>query len=286
MGVEERHVRLKPLPSDIGGRLETVASVLLQHPVRLGYLFGSAARDPARASDVDIAVLPEQGFSYTALYADLSAALGTDRLDLADLRFATPLLQWQVVTGGRRLVATSDLEAAVYEQAARSRYRDHRVWWTGRAATPGGALAMTMRRDLILQSLAELERVAQELEKYRSVSADALARDLSLRWTVERGLLAGLGIVFRVAEHILAAHFHRAPDTYEGLLTDLRDCGVLPEELYARLRGSGGFRNVLVHEYVTVDLKEIENSLHGAPFTFRAFGEAVSGWLARLADAP
>jgi uncharacterized protein YutE (UPF0331/DUF86 family)/predicted nucleotidyltransferase len=278
VGLKEKHARLKPLPSDIGRRLDMVASVLVRHPVRLGYVFGSAVRDPAAASDVDLAVLPEDGFSYAALYADLSTTLGTDRLDLADLRFASALLQWEAVTTGRRLLVASDLEAAVYEQAVRSRYRDHRLRWLRRTA-PGGALAMSIRRDLILQSLAELERVAQELDKYQSITADALARDLSLRWTVERGLLAGLGLVFHVAEHILAAHFHRTPDTYEGLLADLRDCGVLPEDLHSRLRGSGGFRNVLVHEYVRVDLKEVEAALHTAPSVFRAFGEAVSEWL-------
>lgn len=284
VGLKEKHARLKPLPPDIERRLDMVMSVLLRHPVRLAYVFGSAARNPAAASDVDLAVLPDDGFSYTRLYADLSSLLGTDRLDLADLRSATPLLQWEVVTTGRRVLAISDLEAAVFEQTVRNRYRDHRVRSRRRTAVPGGARAMSIRRDLIQHSLDDLERVAQELDRYRHVTADALARDLSLRWTVERGLLAGLSLVFQVAEHILAAHFRRFPDTYEGLLAELRDCGVLPEPLYARLRGSGGFRNVLVHEYIKVDLKEVQAALVGAPSAFRAFGQAVSAWLASLPE--
>ncbi len=282
MGVKERHARLKPLPADIERRLEAVSAVVRRHPVRLAYVFGSIVRDPTAASDVDLAVLPDCGFSFPAVYADLSAALGTDRLDLVDLRQASPLLQWEVVTTGRRLWPASPHEAAAYERAVYGRYRDHRVRWIRLTAATGGMSPMILRRDLIAQALVELERVADELEKYRHATAEDLAADLSLRWTVERGLLAGLGLVFQVAEHILAAQFHRTPDTYEGLLSELRACGVLPDEVYGRLRGAGGFRNVLVHEYVRIDLKEVASTLHTAPDAFRAFGEAVSAWLRRL----
>lgn len=101
---------------------------------------------------------------------------------------------------------------------------------------------MAIRRDFIHESLADLDGVAAELEKHSGATAVAMARDLSLRWTVERGLLAGLTLVFQVCEHILAAHFHRYPETYEGLLQELRDAGVLPPAVYERLKGSGGFR--------------------------------------------
>ncbi|MDQ7848890.1 MAG: nucleotidyltransferase domain-containing protein, partial [Armatimonadota bacterium] len=116
MGIKERYARLPPLPPDISRRLEALPSVLVGHPLRLAYLFGSAARDPATASDIDLAVLPADGFSYARLYADLSRALGTDRLDLADMRCASVLLQWEVVATGRLLEAASPEEAAAYER--------------------------------------------------------------------------------------------------------------------------------------------------------------------------
>jgi len=283
VGIKERYSRLRPLPPDISRRLEALPAVLAGHPLRLAYLFGSAARDPATASDVDLAVLPADGFSYPGLYADLSTALGTDRLDLADLRCASVLLQWEAVTTGRLLLAASPAEAAAYERLVRARYRDHRLRWGHRKTISGGG-AMAIRRDFIHESLADLDQVAAELEKYASVTAQAMARDLSLRWTVERGLLAGLTILFTVCEHILAAHFRRYPETYEGLLQELHHAGVLPPALYERLKGSGGFRNVLVHEYVRVDLEQLAAALRGAPATFREFARAVEEWLAGVPE--
>jgi len=72
---------------------------------------------------------------------------------------------------------------------------------------------VTIKQAFISQALQELGRVTTELERYASVTGDQLKGDLSLRWTVERGLLAGLGLVFQVADHILSRHFHRAPDS-------------------------------------------------------------------------
>ncbi|MDR7426661.1 MAG: DUF86 domain-containing protein [Armatimonadota bacterium] len=67
-------------------------------------------------------------------------------------------------------------------------------------------------------------------------------------------------------------------------MQELRDAGVLPPSLYEKLRGSGGFRNVLVHEYVRVDLGEVAAALHGVPNTFRGFIRAVEEWLHNLPE--
>lgn len=90
MGVRERYARQPPLPPDVIQRLGVLEALFRRYPVRLVYLFGSIARGDPRAADVDLAVLPEEDLSLPQLYADLSLALGTDRLDLVDLRSAPP----------------------------------------------------------------------------------------------------------------------------------------------------------------------------------------------------
>ena len=276
MSVKEKYAHLRPLPPDITRRLQQVPMVLQRHPLRLAYLFGSAAREISESADIDLAVLPEAGFSYTTLYADLSQTLGTDRLDLVDLRFAPLFLQWEVVERGRPLVVQSEEERFHFERGVRMRYRDERQRWCRYiAVVQGGAAAMAVQRDFVVRALAELERVVQELEKYQGTTAQGMAANLSLRWTVERGLLAGLTLLFQVADHILTAHFRRTAETYEGLLLELYTCGVLSEGLYGQLRGAGGFRNVLVHEYISIDLNEVAHTLQKAPEVLRAFAEVL-----------
>ncbi len=92
--------------------------------MRLAYLFGSAADAPAHSQDIDIAVLPDEGFSYRALYADLSLLLHTDRLDLVDLRFASVYLQDEILQHGRCVYARSQAEQEAFERGKRTHIRE------------------------------------------------------------------------------------------------------------------------------------------------------------------
>jgi len=92
---------------------ETVSDVLADHPVRLGLLFGSRAREEAHeSSDVDVAVVFEDlepgDPRYTdvlfGLGADLAIALGTDDVDVVDLRRASPALVRVAFADGTVLV--------------------------------------------------------------------------------------------------------------------------------------------------------------------------------------
>lgn len=168
MSVKEKYAHLRPLPPDITRRLQQVPMVLERHPLRLAYLFGSAAREIGESADIDLAVLPEAGFSYPTLYADLSQTLGTDRLDLVDLRFAPLFLQWEVVERGRPLVVRSEEERLRFERGVRMRYRDERRRWCRYAAVvQGGTVAMAVQRDFVVRALAELERSPTPSRKHR-----------------------------------------------------------------------------------------------------------------------
>ena len=90
MGVRERYARRPPMPPDVLQRLAGLEALFRRHPLRLAYLGGAIARGDPCAADVDLAVLPEEDLSLPQLYADLSLALGTDRLDLVALRAAPP----------------------------------------------------------------------------------------------------------------------------------------------------------------------------------------------------
>ena len=98
---------------------DRVAATLAEHPVRVGFLFGSQARgDFHDKSDVDVAVVfentapgePNHMDKRLALGSDLALALQTDDVDLVDLRSAPSSLIRAAVRDGDRLVG-SDVDA-------------------------------------------------------------------------------------------------------------------------------------------------------------------------------
>ena len=81
------------------------------------YAFGSRARGEATSdSDLDLAVLvegkadPVQLWELAGELADIAGCT----VDLLDLRQASTVMQYQIVTGGRRLWA-KDVQAPLYE---------------------------------------------------------------------------------------------------------------------------------------------------------------------------
>jgi predicted nucleotidyltransferase len=111
---------------------ETVTATLAEHPVSVGFLFGSRARGEAYdQSDVDVAVAFEDTSpresshvdAHLALGADLVLALGTDDVSLIDLHAASQPLVRVVLRDGDRLVGTNTdvrrLREAILDDADR-----------------------------------------------------------------------------------------------------------------------------------------------------------------------
>lgn len=140
---------------------------------------------------------------------------------------------------------------------------------------------MILRRELLEERLQELDEILGELRKYRYTTGEMLRSDLGRRWIVERGLIAAAAIIFDIADHILVGHFGLYAETYEESLELLRERAVISEELYRRIRGLGGFRNILVHRYLDIDPQEVLDNFGKGLEVFPAFGREVLAWLDR-----
>src|SRR2546425_1041911 len=93
--------------------------------LRLLVLFGSAARDGARSeSDIDLAVQCDGPADLDAHYLAIAPRLGTDRLDLIDLRRAGPLLGMALARTGRPLFAREPGAFPEFKSLASRRYCD------------------------------------------------------------------------------------------------------------------------------------------------------------------
>ena len=135
-------------------------------------------------------------------------------------------------------------------------------------------------RALVLRHLQSLEAGVRELEPYRGTSADELRRGPLLAWGVEHGLQLCAQNVLDIATH-LAAAAGRSTDEYRSSIERLAEIGVLPGAFAASLGRLAGFRNILVHGYLDVDLEKVAQHLRDELDDFRAFAQHVEAYLAR-----
>jgi len=139
---------------------------------------------------------------------------------------------------------------------------------------------MILRRQVIEESLDYLGAIVGRLEKLRAADRERFFNSGDLQWAAERGLQLGAQSVLDIGAHILAGHFGARPADYEDVIRLLAAHGVMSPGLESRLRGLGGFRNILVHGYREIDEAKVYDFLQHDSAVFRDFANAVEAWLA------
>ena len=139
-------------------------------------------------------------------------------------------------------------------------------------------------------------RVDRRLERIE-VTSDALAATAStpladllvnddLVAATERRLQVAVQAAIDVAAHIAAASVWPTAEGYSAVFEPLSRHGVLDAELARRLAMAAGLRNLLVHDYLEVDIARLHASLAADVADLRAFVHAVVTWLAEPAPTP
>lgn len=146
--------------------------------------------------------------------------------------------------------------------------------------TSGEVDAAVVRRHL-----AALTEALANLRRHWARSADELRANADLRWTVERGLQLCVQNVLDVASHLVVARGLDAAE-YATAIERLAEISVLSTEFAARLRPLAGFRNVLVHGYLQVDLDVVTRVLKHNLSDLEQFAACVEAYLARSGGSP
>jgi uncharacterized protein YutE (UPF0331/DUF86 family)/predicted nucleotidyltransferase len=246
----------EPAPDAIAAALAGVLAELPEVDVAAAWLFGSAARGALhRESDVDVGVLlrwdrhRDRADRFDAgirLAGRLQAALRRP-VDLVVLNDAPPLLGRAFVTGGRPLLIRDP-------EAAHRHVRDVQL----RAADLAPWLQRLRQRKR--ESLRGWRHLAHLRGLRPRVSRGALEQDLSLHNDVLFSLLTVCQLVIDVAGELAARRGDRFEDDTDAVRQLGRDPR-FPETLVRELERLPGFRNVLIHEYVALDLDRVVDAL-------------------------
>lgn len=143
---------------------------------------------------------------------------------------------------------------------------------------------MIVRRRVIDDRLRRLRQVVRNLEELQEIPRDEFVASFRNYWLAERGLQLAAEAVFDVGNHVLAGEFNVHPDDYEGVIQKLADQEVISRELRERLRGLGGFRNILVHEYLEVDVGRVHDFLQEGLDDFILYAEEIEEFLERSGE--
>jgi uncharacterized protein YutE (UPF0331/DUF86 family) len=143
---------------------------------------------------------------------------------------------------------------------------------------------MTSEFAGIERRLDELSERLARLEPLRDKSRSEFDQDPYLRDIVERNLEVAAQSCIDISHRIISLEGARKPIDYYDAILRMGELSVLPADFARHLAPLAGFRNVLVHEYLTVDWDEVYGTLHRLEDLER-FAEYIRSWLGQRASS-
>ena len=261
--------------------------------VRLAYLFGSRARGAARPdSDVDVAVLVDDACVTTPtrvketmwrLVPAMAGDVRSDLIDLVLLNEAPALLRHRVIRDGVLLTARTDAERARF---ARRTIRDHQdIEPRLRAFTRWRIRRLKEERheivdtELLRRRLVALDDYVRRLLRLCRTRESDYVSDSNVRDLAARYLHLAVEAAIDVGNHWNCAAGRRTPESNQDSFVVLQEAGELHPALSKRLQDWAGFRDVLVHDYLTLDHRIVHRKIRRDLGDFDAFRRWALGRL-------
>lgn len=113
----------------------------------------------------------------------------------------------------------------------------------------------------LVSCLRELSDSLDDWSRYISVSCDQFRSDRDTRNMVLHAMLVSIQSSIDIATEIIAMKRLRRPVSYRDTFGVLADAGLLSGEIAGRLSDLASFRNVLVHNYMELDLIQVHRIL-------------------------
>ncbi|UYU18922.1 MULTISPECIES: type VII toxin-antitoxin system HepT family RNase toxin [Methanoculleus] len=119
--------------------------------------------------------------------------------------------------------------------------------------------------------MRELEEALRDWERYQRIPKEQFLQDRDTQNMVHHAMLLSIQSALDIATDVIAEERLRKPFTYRETFEVLAGEGIIPESLARDLSNLAGFRNVLVHIYWNLDLKQVYAILQHDLTVLRAF---------------
>lgn len=135
--------------------------------------------------------------------------------------------------------------------------------------------------DVVARRILALNEALGALARPDAGDPQALAADPVLRAAVERWLHVAIEACLDVAYHVVASEGWAPPEAGRAAFASLATHGRIPLDLARRLGGAAALRNILVHDYVSVDLDRLARVVREDLDDLRIFGALAGEWIIR-----
>ncbi|MEZ0344493.1 MAG: DUF86 domain-containing protein [Caldimicrobium sp.] len=110
---------------------------------------------------------------------------------------------------------------------------------------------------ILLKLLERLERALKRLESKKGVSFEEFEKNWEIHGAIIHELQVAIQAIIDIGTHLISELGLRSPNFYREIADILAEKNIIPRDYAETLKKIIAFRNILVHEYVELDLREI-----------------------------
>jgi uncharacterized protein YutE (UPF0331/DUF86 family) len=137
-------------------------------------------------------------------------------------------------------------------------------------------------KKTIKERLSKLDEVINKLEECKKASKEDFLIDFRISDSAMHNLVLGIEIIFDIGNHILNEVFQQHPKEYKEIIEMLGECKVVPKKFAKENVNMAKFRNLIIHQYLKIDLNLVYDYLQKAPDIFRKFAKHFQKFLDKI----
>jgi uncharacterized protein YutE (UPF0331/DUF86 family) len=145
---------------------------------------------------------------------------------------------------------------------------------------------MTIKPQVVIGLLRSLQERIDQLQQLQAFSLKELTEDF-MKWNALLHLLqVSVEIVTDVCAHLLTGLGGDVPDSHRLIIRKMSEpnLNILPADFANQISAMVGFRNIVVHNYLTVDPEKVANFLYNHLDDLRAFRAYIYEYLQRAGN--
>ena len=134
-------------------------------------------------------------------------------------------------------------------------------------------------RELVLKRIDLLEKKINYLKGIEKFDKQEYSNDQDIYFRYERALHLAIEAVIDLGNHLIADQNFRTPESNRDIFKVLFENKIINNNLYSNLKNMAGFRNILVHDYLTLDRELEYEIIKNSLGDFRKFMEIVAEYI-------
>ena len=138
--------------------------------------------------------------------------------------------------------------------------------------------------DLVRRKLARLNMYLDKLTPITKHTFDQYLSDFYLKSSAERLIQLIVECAADINNHVVVEKSQRPPEDYTSSFVRAAEVGLIKRELASKIKGAGGMRNIIVHEYMDIDDEKVYKTLTLAIADFKEYIKQVDDFLDKLAQ--